>query len=103
MNATGSTQAAATGTSQVHIGIAVFILKTAVGVAILGMDLRDHAEMYLVSVLVVKEESFLERAYLDGLARTKSLPVELKTRLETEARAAQAYDGNRPQSLISVA
>jgi uncharacterized membrane protein YebE (DUF533 family) len=48
------------------------------------------SEMYLVSVLAVDTESFMERAYLDELANKLDLPAELKTQLETEARQALA-------------
>lgn len=43
------------------------------------------AEMYLASLLVADDQSFMERAYLDELARQLSLPPELKTRLEAQA------------------
>jgi len=46
------------------------------------------AEMYLASLLVVDEESYMERAYLDELARQLKLAPDLKTQLETQARAA---------------
>lgn len=45
-------------------------------------------EMYLVSVLVVDSESFMERAYLDALATQLKLPADLRTQLESEARQA---------------
>ncbi len=45
-------------------------------------------EMYLVSVLAVDSESFMERAYLDALASQLKLPADLKAQLETEARQA---------------
>lgn len=45
------------------------------------------AEMYLASLLVVDEESYMERAYLDELARQLQLAPSLKTELETQARA----------------
>ncbi len=45
------------------------------------------AEMYLASLLVVDEESFMERAYLDELARRLDLPVELKATLEAQVRS----------------
>lgn len=48
------------------------------------------SEMYLVSVLAVDTESFMERAYLDALATQLKLPVELKAQLETEAKQALA-------------
>lgn len=48
------------------------------------------SEMYLVSVLVVDAESFMERAYLDGLAAQLKLPPDLRIELETQARQALA-------------
>ena len=47
-------------------------------------------EMYLVSMLAVDAESFMERAYLDALATQLKLPADLKTQLETEAQQAAA-------------
>ena len=44
------------------------------------------AEMYLASLLVV-DESFMERAYLDELARQLKLPPDLKLQLEQHAKA----------------
>lgn len=46
------------------------------------------AEMYLASLLVVDETSFMERAYLDELARQLKLPDSLKTQLESQALSA---------------
>jgi uncharacterized membrane protein YebE (DUF533 family) len=46
------------------------------------------AEMYLASLLVVDDTSFMERAYLDELARQLRLPAGLKAELETQAKAA---------------
>lgn len=45
------------------------------------------AEMYLASLLVVDEESYMERAYLDELARQLQLAPTLKTELEAQAGA----------------
>jgi uncharacterized membrane protein YebE (DUF533 family) len=45
------------------------------------------SEMYLVSLLVVDESSFMERAYLDELARQLRLPDGLKVELEAQAGA----------------
>ncbi|AKQ57301.1 tellurite resistance TerB family protein [Bordetella hinzii] len=42
------------------------------------------AEMYLASVLVIDEESFMERAYLDELARQLKLEPALKQQLEAQ-------------------
>jgi uncharacterized membrane protein YebE (DUF533 family) len=44
------------------------------------------AEMYLASVLLVDEEHFMERAYLDELARQLQLDSALKAELEHQAR-----------------
>lgn len=46
------------------------------------------AEMYLTSLLVADDTSFMERAYLDELARQMQLAPELKSALETQAKAA---------------
>jgi uncharacterized membrane protein YebE (DUF533 family) len=46
------------------------------------------AEMYLASLLVADETSFMERAYLDELARQLRLPDGLKVELERQALAA---------------
>lgn len=45
------------------------------------------AEMYLASLLVVDEESFMERAYLDELARQLQLDPALKRSLEGRLHA----------------
>ena len=42
------------------------------------------AEMYLVSLLVVDEETFMERAYLDQLAKELKLDPDLKVKLEQQ-------------------
>ena len=46
------------------------------------------AEMYLASLLVTDETGFMERAYLDELARQLRLPDGLKLELERQALAA---------------
>lgn len=43
------------------------------------------AEMYLASLLVADETSYMERAYLDELARQLKLPDGLKAELEAQA------------------
>ena len=48
------------------------------------------AEIYLASVLVIDDESFMERAYLDELARTLALEPGLKQHLEERVRALAA-------------
>ena len=45
------------------------------------------AEIYLTSVLVADQQSFMERAYLDELASRLALPAELKTDIETRVAA----------------
>ncbi|MFJ3487834.1 tellurite resistance TerB family protein [Pseudomonas sp. NPDC090202] len=47
------------------------------------------AEMYLASVMMVDEEHFMERAYLDELAKQLKLPPAFKTELESQVRQAQ--------------
>ncbi|WP_222909049.1 tellurite resistance TerB family protein [Pseudomonas sp. DNDY-54] len=44
------------------------------------------SEMYLASVLMVDEEQFMERAYLDELARQLKLDAQLKLELESQVR-----------------
>jgi len=44
------------------------------------------AEMYLASVMLVDEEHFMERAYLDELARQLRLDPSLKAELEKQVR-----------------
>ena len=46
------------------------------------------AEMYLASVLIVDEESFMERSYLQELASQLKLDPALKAELEKEVRQA---------------
>lgn len=46
------------------------------------------AEMYLASLLMVDEENFMERSYLDELARQLALDPALKIELEKQARAS---------------
>ena len=46
------------------------------------------AEMYLASVLMVDQENFMERAYLDELARQLRLDPALRQELESQARLA---------------
>ncbi len=46
------------------------------------------AEMYLASVLIVDEENFMERSYLQELASQLKLDPALKAELEKEVRAA---------------
>ncbi|MGY4490307.1 tellurite resistance TerB family protein [Pseudomonas sp. TE3610] len=46
------------------------------------------AEMYLASVMMVDEAQFMERTYLDELARQLSLDAALKAELERQAKSA---------------
>ncbi|MFN3578884.1 MAG: tellurite resistance TerB family protein [Pseudomonas sp.] len=46
------------------------------------------AEMYLASLLMVDEENFMERSYLEELARQLALDPALKIELEKQARTA---------------
>ncbi|MBO3277748.1 tellurite resistance TerB family protein [Pseudomonas schmalbachii] len=46
------------------------------------------AEMYLASLLMVDEENFMERAYLNELSRQLSLDAGLKAELESQAKTA---------------
>ncbi|ORL62453.1 hypothetical protein B7H19_27985 [Pseudomonas putida] len=48
------------------------------------------AEMYLASVMMVDEENFMERAYLDELARQLRLDPGLRQELENQVRQAVA-------------
>jgi len=45
------------------------------------------AEVYLASLLVIDEQSYMERAYLDELARRLPLPAGLKDELEAKVRS----------------
>lgn len=47
------------------------------------------AEMFLASLLVVDEQNFMERAYLDELARQLRLDPGLRSELEQQVRQAQ--------------
>lgn len=46
------------------------------------------AEMYVASVMLVDEENFMEKAYLDELARQLKLEPGLKLELEKQVRQA---------------
>jgi uncharacterized membrane protein YebE (DUF533 family) len=47
------------------------------------------AEMYIASVMLVDQEHFMERAYLDELARQLKLDPGLKSELEAQVREVQ--------------
>ncbi|HUH86555.1 MAG TPA: DUF533 domain-containing protein [Pusillimonas sp.] len=55
--------------------------------AALASTPEQAAEVYLASLIVVDEESFMERAYLDELARQLNLDSGLKTELEAQVRS----------------
>ncbi len=48
------------------------------------------SEMYLASLVAADEQNFMERAYLDELARQLGLDAALRQRLEQEYRSAAA-------------
>ena len=50
------------------------------------------AEMYLASVMMVDEEHFMERAYLDELAKQLKLEPGLKEELEKQVRSGAAVE-----------
>lgn len=53
-------------------------------------DRAMASEMYLASLLVVDQQSFMEKSYLDELARQLNLPPELQAELRTQAQQATA-------------
>lgn len=55
--------------------------------AALATTPEQAAEVYLASLLVIDEQSYMERAYLDELARQLPLPDGLKTELEAKVRS----------------
>ena len=57
-------------------------------VAALAQSPEMAAEIYLASLLVTEQDSFMERAYLDELARSLELAPSLKADLETTALQA---------------
>jgi uncharacterized membrane protein YebE (DUF533 family) len=46
------------------------------------------AQMYIASVMLVDEENFMEKSYLDELARQLKLDPGLKAELEKQVRQA---------------
>lgn len=58
------------------------------------------AEMYLASLLAADEQSFMERAYLDELARQLKLDDGLKAKLEEQVASAQAEANGTPASQV---
>lgn len=55
--------------------------------AALAKTPEQAAEVYLASLLVIDEQSYMERAYLDELARQMPLPEGLKLELEEKVRS----------------
>jgi uncharacterized membrane protein YebE (DUF533 family) len=53
------------------------------------------AEMYLASLLAADEQNFMERAYLDELARQLNLAPDLKSKLEQQVQSALEQDSDR--------
>jgi uncharacterized membrane protein YebE (DUF533 family) len=53
------------------------------------------AEMYLASLLAADEQNFMERAYLDELARQLNLDADLKSKLEQQVRSALEQSSDR--------
>ena len=47
------------------------------------------AEMYIASLILVDEEHFMERAYLEELAKQLKLDPGLKAELEAQVKQAQ--------------
>jgi uncharacterized membrane protein YebE (DUF533 family) len=60
----------------------------AADVAALAKSPEMAAEVYLASVVVVAEQTMMERAYLDELAHALKLPPALKADLEARAKSA---------------
>lgn len=58
-------------------------------IAALSQSPEMAAEIYLASLLVTEQDSFMERAYLDELARALQLDPSLKADLENNALQAQ--------------
>ncbi|HRL21850.1 MAG TPA: DUF533 domain-containing protein, partial [Alcaligenes sp.] len=57
-------------------------------VASLAQTPEMAAEIYLASLVAIDEQSYMERAYLDELARRMSLPDSLRTSLENQFQNA---------------
>jgi uncharacterized membrane protein YebE (DUF533 family) len=58
-------------------------------VASAATSLEVASEMYLVSLLMIDDKNYMERAYLDELARNLKLEPSLKASLEAQALRAQ--------------
>ncbi|MGH7930845.1 MAG: tellurite resistance TerB family protein [Candidatus Binatia bacterium] len=57
-------------------------------VASASTSLEMASEMYLVSLMMVDDKNYMERAYLDELARNLKLDASLKASLESQAEQA---------------
>jgi uncharacterized membrane protein YebE (DUF533 family) len=57
-------------------------------VASAATSLEMASEMYLVSLMMIDEKNYMERAYLDELARNLKLEPSLKANLGTQAQQA---------------
>ncbi|PRP70974.1 hypothetical protein BUE93_09120 [Chromobacterium amazonense] len=60
-------------------------------VAALAITPELAAEMYLASALVVDEDTYMERAYLDEFARQLRLPQDLQRQLEQQVQAELSH------------
>lgn len=58
-------------------------------VAKMANDQATAAQMYLASLLVIDEESFMERSYLSELAKQLNLPESLQQALKQQVREAE--------------
>lgn len=57
-------------------------------IAALAPNLEVAAEIYLATLLVIDEQNFMEKAYLDELAKQLNLPVDLKNSLHSDLENA---------------
>lgn len=62
-------------------------------VAALAQSPEMAAEIYLASLIVTEQDSFMERAYLDELARALQLDPSLKAELERSATQVSGSNG----------
>lgn len=59
-------------------------------IAALAKDQAMASEIYLASLLVVDQQNFMEKSYVEELARQLKLPTELQTHLAAQVRQAVA-------------
>ena len=64
-----------------------------IDIAMAASSQEIAAEMYLASVLVIDEESFMERSYLNELGKQLKLPAELQQEIKKQASAAEQMAG----------